>query len=211
MSRYFLVRHGATEWNAQGRIQGQSDPSLNRTGRRQARRLGKRLASVPFAGARCSDLRRCSETAAGILPGRNDVRLQEMPELREKNFGAWEGLTFREVEAQYPDLYRNWLSAGDPSFAPPGGESDLQLYSRADAVIDRLRETRTDSGGNLLVVTHGGMLRALIARLLGLPAQKMWSFRFANAGLSMVSVFEDGSAVVDLLNDTSHLEGDLGE
>ena len=211
MSRCFLVRHGATEWNTQGRIQGQSDPSLNDAGKRQARRLGLRLGSVPFAEARCSDLRRCRETAAGILLGRNEVRLQEMPELREKNFGAWEGLTFREVEARYPDLYRNWLMAADPSFAPPGGESDLQLYSRADTVVDRLREARTDRDGNFLVVTHGGMLRALIARLLGLPAQKMWNFRFANAGLSVVSVFAEGSAVVDLLNDTSHLGEDLGE
>ena len=211
MSRFFLVRHGATEWNAQGRIQGQSDPSLNETGKSQARRLGLRLASVPFAEARCSDLRRCRETAAGILPGRNDVRLQEMTELREKNFGAWEGLTFRQVEARYPDPYRNWLKAADPSFAPPGGESDLQLCSRADTVIGRLREARTDSDGNFLVVTHGGMLRALVARLLGLPPQKMWNFRFANTGLSVVSVFEDGSAVVDLLNDTSHLGEDLGE
>ena len=211
MSRCFLVRHGTTEWNAQGRIQGQSDPSLNEAGKRQARRLGMRLASVPIAEARCSDLRRCSETAAGILLGRNDVRLQEMPELREKNFGAWEGLTFREVETRYPDQYRNWLTAGDPSFAPPGGESDLQLCSRADTVVDRLREARTDNGGNVLVVTHGGMLRALITSLLGLPAQKMWKFRFANAGLSVVSVFDDGSAVVDLLNDTSHLGEDFGE
>ena len=205
MSRCYLVRHGATDWNAQGRIQGQSDPSLNETGAGQARRLGMRLASVPFTEARCSDLRRCSETAAGILLGRNDVRLQEMPELREKNFGAWEGLTFREVEVRFPDLYRKWLMAGDPSFAPPRGESDLQLYSRADTVVERLREARTDSDGNLLVVTHGGMLRALIARFLSLPAQAMWKFRFANTGLSVVSVFDDGSAVVDLLNDTSHL------
>ena len=211
MNRCFLVRHGATEWNARGRIQGQSDPSLNEAGKRQARRLGGRLASVPFAEARCSDLRRCSETAAGILLGRNDLRLQEMPELREKNFGAWEGLTFRQVEARFPDLYHNWTMAGDPSFAPPGGESDLQLYSRADTVVERLREIRSDSGGNLLVVTHGGMLRALIARLLDLSAQKMWKFRFANAGLSVVSVFDDGSAVVDLLNDTSHLGEDFGE
>lgn len=211
MNRCFLVRHGETEWNAQGRIQGQSDPSLNAAGERQARRLGLRLASVPFAESRCSDLRRCSETAAGILLGRNDVRLKEMPELREKNFGAWEGLTFREVETGYPDLYRHWLTARDPSLAPPGGESDLQLYSRAQTVVDRLRETRTGSSGNLLVVTHGGMLRALIACLLGLQTQKMWTFRFANAGLSVVSVFEDGSAVVDLLNDTSHLGEDFGE
>jgi len=169
------------------------------------------LAPVPFTEARSSDLRRCSETVAGILRGRNDVRLQEMPELREKNFGAWEGLTFREVEARYPDRYRNWLRAGDPSFAPPGGESDLQLYSRADSVVDRLREARTDSDANLLVVTHGGMLRALIARLLDLPAQRMWNFRFANAGLSVVSVFDEGNAVVDLLNDTSHLGEGFGE
>lgn len=208
MGRYFLVRHGATEWNARGRIQGQSDPPLNETGQGQARHLGLRLSSVPFVEARCSDLRRCSETAAGILLGRNDVRLQEMPELREKNFGAWEGLTFREVEVRYPDLYRNWLMAADPSFAPPGGESDLQLYSRADTVVDRLQQARTDVDGNLLVVTHGGMLRALIVRFLGLPAQTMWKFRFANTGLSVVTVFDDGSAVVDLLNDTSHLGDD---
>ena len=211
MSRCFLVRHGATEWNARGRIQGQSDPPLNEAGTLQARRLGVRLASVPFAEARCSDLRRCSETAARILLGRNDVRLQEMPELREKNFGAWEGLTFRQVEARFPDPYRTWTRAGDPSFAPPGGESDLQLYSRADTVVDRLQEARTDSDGNLLVVTHGGMLRALIARFLGLPAPAMWKFRFANTGLSVVSVFDDGSAVVDLLNDTSHLGEDFRE
>ena len=210
MGRCYLVRHGATEWNAQGRIQGQSNPSLNEAGKRQARRLGMRLASVPLAEARCSDLRRCSETAAGILQGRNDVPLREMPELREKNFGAWEGLTFREVEVGYPDLYRNWLRAGDPSFAPPGGESDLQLYSRADTVVDRLRAALAVGGGNLLVVSHGGTLRALIARLLGLPVQQMWKFRFANAGLSVVSLFEDGSTVVDLLNDTSHLGEGFG-
>ena len=210
MKRCFLVRHGTTDWNAEGRIQGQSDPPLNQTGQRQARRLAKRLGSVPFTAAWSSDMHRASETAAAILKGRN-LQLQGNPELREKNFGAWEGLTFREVEARYPDLYRNWLMAGDPSLAPPGGESDLQLYARAGAVVDGLRETHTGSGGNLLVVTHGGTLRALIARLLGLPAQKMWKFRFANTGLSVVSVFEDGSAVVDLLNDTSHLGDDFGE
>lgn len=210
MSKWFLVRHGTTDWNAQGRIQGQSDPPLNEAGQRQAQNLGKRLASVPFAEAWCSDLRRCSKTAAAILQGRN-LRLQEMPELREKHFGAWEGLTFREVEARFPDLYRNWLMPGDSSCAPPGGESDLQLHSRAKAVIDRLRGARAGQGGNLLVVTHGGALRALIASLLGLQAQKMWSFRFANAGLSVVSFFDDGSAVVDLLNDTSHLGDGFGE
>ena len=210
MNRWFLVRHGATDWNSEGRIQGQSDPPLNEAGQRQARRLGMRLASVPFAEAWSSDLRRGSDTAAAILQGR-DLRLQTMPDLREKHFGAWEGLTYREVEARYPDLYRSRLMTGDLSFAPPGGESDLQLYARAGAVADRLLQAHAGRGGNLLVVTHGGTLRALVARLLDLPAQKMWGFRFANAGLSVVSLFEDGSAVLDLLNDTSHLGEGFGE
>ena len=210
MSRCFLVRHGVTDWNTVGRIQGQSDTPLNEAGHRQAHRLRLRLASVSFAAAWSSDLRRGSDTAAALLQGRN-LRLQTMPDLREKHFGAWEGLTFREVEARYPDLYRNRLMSGDPAFAPPGGESDLQLYARAGAVADRLLQAHAGRGGNLLVVTHGGTLRALVARLLDLPAPKMWGFRFANAGLSVVSLFDDGSAVLDLLNDTSHLGEGFGE
>jgi broad specificity phosphatase PhoE len=210
MKRCFLVRHGATDWNAEGRIQGQSDPPLNQAGQRQAGRLGKRLESVPFTGAWSSDMRRAAETAAAVLKGRS-LQLQGNPELREKNFGAWEGLNFREVEVRYPNLYRNRLMAGDPSFAPPGGESDLQLYARAGVVADRMRETCAGQAGNLLVVSHGGMLRALIACLLGLRVQKMWGFRFANAGLSVVSFFDDGGVVLDLLNDTSHLGDDFGE
>ncbi len=210
MSRWFLVRHGVTDWNAGGRIQGQSDPPLNQAGHRQARGLGNRLAAVPFAAACSSDLRRASETAAAILQGRS-LRLQTMPDLREKHFGAWEGLTFRQVEARYPDLYRNRLMTGDPSFAPPGGESDLDLYARAGAVADRLLQAHAGRGGNLLVVAHGGILRGLIACLTGLPAPKMWGFRFANAGLSVVSFFDKDSAVLDLLNDTSHLGEGFGE
>ena len=172
MSRCFLVRHGVTDWNSEGRIQGQSDTPLNEAGHRQAHRLRLRLASVSFAAAWSSDLRRGSDTAAAILQGRN-LRLQTTPDLREKHFGAWEGLTFREVQARYPDLYCNRLMSGDPAFAPPGGESDLQLYARAGVVADRLLQAHAGRDGNLLVVSHGGTLRALVARLMDLPAPKM--------------------------------------
>lgn len=209
MARWFLVRHGETDWNSEGRIQGQMDTPLNKVGRVQAHSLGLRLASVPFSAAYSSDLNRGSDTAAAILHDRH-LPLERMPELREKRFGAWEGLTFQDVEARYPDQYHNGLMTGDLSFAPLGGESDLQLYARAAAVADRLLEAHRSHSGNILVVTHGGTLRALIACLMSLPAEKMWRFRFANAGISIVSVFDKGGTVLDLLNDTSHLEEGFG-
>ena len=138
MGRWFLVRHGETDWNAAGRAQGQSQVPLNATGQAQARTLAARLRLQGFTAAYASDLRRVTETAAAILRGR-DVPLVALPALREKHFGEWEGMTFAEVEARYPERYAE-LFSGDGSFAPPGGESDRQLFQRVAAGVDRLRE-----------------------------------------------------------------------
>ena len=204
MGRWFLVRHGETDWNAAGRAQGQSQVPLNATGRAQARTLAARLRQQCFTAAYASDLRRVTETAAAILRGR-DVPLVALPALREKHFGEWEGMTFAEVEARYPERYAE-LFSGDGSFAPPGGESDRQLFQRVAAGVDRLRETHRRHRGNLLLVAHGGSLCAAIVHLLELPAASMWRFRLDNGGLSAVTLYDDGGAALDLLNDTSHLE-----
>ena len=204
MGRWFLVRHGETDWNAAGRAQGQSQVPLNAAGRAQARALAVRLRPLHFSAAYASDLRRVTETAAGILHGR-DLSLVTLPALREKSFGEWEGMTFTEVEARDPERYAE-LFTDDGSFAPPGGESDRQLLQRVGAAVDRLRETHGRDRGNLLLVAHGGSLCATIVRLLELPAASMWRFRLDNGGLSAVTLYDDGGAALDLLNDTSHLE-----
>ena len=204
MGRWFLVRHGETDWNAAGRAQGQSQVPLNATGQAQARTLAARLRQQCFTAAYASDLRRVTETAAAILHGR-DVPLVALPALREKHFGEWEGLTFAEVEARYPERYAE-LFSGAGSFAPPGGESDRQLFQRVAAGVDRLREAHRRHPGNLLLVAHGGSLCAAIVHLLELPAASMWRFRLDNGGLSAVTLYNDGGAALDLLNDTSHLE-----
>ena len=203
MGRWFLVRHGETDWNAAGRAQGQSQVPLNATGQAQARTLAARLRLQGFTAAYASDLRRVTETAAAILRGR-DVPLVALPALREKHFGEWEGMTFAEVEARYPERYAE-LFSGDGSFAPPGGESDRQLFQRVAAGVDRLREAHGRHPGNLLLVAHGGSLCAAIVHLLELPAASMWRFRLDNGGLSAVTLYDDGGAALDLLNDTSHL------
>ena len=206
-SRWYLVRHGETDWNRESRIQGQADPPLNAAGREQARAVAERLAGVVFATAYASDLSRVTATAAAVVRGR-ELRVTELAELREKRFGEWEGLTFTEAEAHDPDRYRRIFRVAtcDGETAPPGGESDMQMLRRMAGVAGRLRDTHGGRDENILVVGHGGSLCALIVALLGLPARAIWRFRLSNCGVSQVTVFDDGAATLDLFNDTGHLQ-----
>ena len=204
-SKWFLVRHGETTWNDEGRAQGQSDTPLNARGRAQAALTATRLDPLDFEAAYCSDLSRVAHTADAIMSGR-DMPLIKMKSLREKAFGEWEGLTFQEVEKSHPSMFRR-LFDEDIEFAPPGGESDIQLYARMKATVDELIERHADSEGNILVVGHGGSLRGLIVSLMDMPAEYMWRLRLSNCSITVVNIF-DGGAALDLLNDTSHL-GDV--
>lgn len=206
VSKWYLVRHGETDWNQQHRFQGQADPPLNAVGRAQARAAGERLAEVALAAAYVSDLARCTATAAAIVRAR-EVPVTELAGLREKRFGEWEGLTYHEAEARDPERYRRIFRVAtyDGTTAPPEGESDLQVLQRVATVAGRLRAAYRGSDRNILVVGHGGSLCALIVTLLGLPAAAIWRFRLTNAGVSQVTVFDDGAATLDLFNDTGHL------
>ena len=204
-SRWFLVRHGETEWNSTGRAQGQADTPLNARGRAQAALTGTRLAPLGFEAAYSSDLSRVADTAGAIVNGR-DLPLTKMKSLREKAFGEWEGKTFQEVEEHYPSMFRR-LFDEDIEFSPPGGESDQQLYDRLNTAKDEMIAAHADSEGNILVVAHGGSLRALIACMMDMPPEYMWRLRLSNCGITVINLF-DGGAALELLNDTSHL-GDV--
>ena len=205
MTTLYLVRHGETDWNKENRAQGRSDQPLNATGAAQARALADSLADVAFSGAFASDMSRAVETARPVLAGR-DLRLTTVPGFREQDFGDWEGLDRQEVAARYPEEYRA-LMAGAGEFAPPGGETDTEFLGRVSAAVSKLGDLWSSGGENLLVVAHGGVVRALIVNLLGLGAGALWRFRLANGSLSIVAVFGDGRATLDLMNDTSHLGG----
>ena len=116
MGTVYVVRHGETEWNAEGRVQGHTDVSLSEQGRCQAQVLGQRLAEVAFDVAYCSDLARASETARIIL-GDRAVPLRPTPQLREYQKGVFEGLTVHEYSKRYPDMYQASL-VNDLDFAP---------------------------------------------------------------------------------------------
>ncbi len=201
MSRWLLVRHGETEWNRDGKAQGHSDITLSERGRDQARALHRALRNIPIHAVATSDLTRAKETAKLVL-GERDVPFHVTPDLREANYGEWEGLTSDEAKARDPDLHAKWL-LWDPSFVAPGGESVDEIMIR----VKRFLKTQSDLAEDktLLVVSHGGTLRLLFIALMAMPIDTFRQFVLDNASLSIVDVWPQ-RGVLSLWNDTSHYQ-----
>ena len=161
--RLILLRHGQTDWNAQERYQGRTDIRLNQTGVRQAEEAGRRLAEVRIDRAFSSPLLRARRTAEIALQGHGlDLTLDDG--LMETAGGSWEGLTYAQISARWPEDFAAWRAA-HPEHGPVGGETPGEAGAR---VIDTLRGHLQDSHATTaLVVAHGGCLRAAAALLTG--------------------------------------------
>lgn len=204
MTRLLLVRHGETDWNREGRIQGHTDRPLNETGRRQAERLARRLAGWPIAGLYSSDLARAAESAriVGRAIGREPVL---DPDWRERSGGEVEGLVEADIRARYPEVWSEMRARR--FWTAPRAETVEAVRERIVAAYHRVVERHP--GETVAVVSHGFALRLLVAHVIGLPLDRPTAFSVGgNTGLTRVEVDERG-AVVTLLNDTSHLETDL--
>ncbi len=146
MTTILLARHGETDWNRDRRVQGHSDTTLNETGRAQARALAAALAAEPLDAVYSSDLSRARETAE-IVAARHELPVSLDPQLRERSFGSWEGLTGAEIDARFGD----W-SLHD-------GETDDHVRERVLAATHRI--VARHPGEEVLVVSHGGVLASL--------------------------------------------------
>jgi probable phosphoglycerate mutase len=155
-----LARHGETDWNAIGRLQGHTDVELNANGRAQARALARELAAARITAVWTSDLARARETGAIVAAELGLAAPRTLAELRERRFGVFEGLTRDECAARYPDAWSAWTSRTEH---PPGGESREDATARMIRAIDRIRAEASVS----LVVTHGGVMRLWIANVTG--------------------------------------------
>jgi alpha-ribazole phosphatase len=201
MTRLLLVRHGLTDWNAAQRFQGQCDIPLNQAGQRQASALAERLAGESFQAIVTSDLQRAQATTQAIAACQTCPVVIE-PRLREIGFGDWEGLTYAEIAICDPSGLVAW--EGDIlENAPPGGETLKQLAGRVQVALDEL--LLAHEGETLLLVAHGGPLQVLVCLALGLPPEMYWHFHLSPGSLSEIAVYPQG-AIVNLLNDTCHLE-----
>lgn len=163
MRRILLARHGETSWNACGKLQGHTDIALNDTGRDQARALAATLSGVELRTVWTSDLGRARETGeiAAALLGLPAPRID--PELRERQFGLFEGLTREECAAQHPDAWKAWLAQ---TGSPPGGEPREAAVVRMARALERIAAREE---GPALVISHGGVMRLWLMDLLGGP------------------------------------------
>jgi phosphoserine phosphatase len=201
-TRLICVRHGETAWNHDLRLQGQTDTDLSDFGREQAARLAERLAREEIAAAYSSDLRRCVHTAEIALAGRG-IRPTLMQGLREVHLGEWQGHTTAELRQLMPaELERVWANPIDE--APRGGESRRELQSRVVAAIEAIVARHPDQ--QVLVVSHGGALRALACWVLIADLRAVRRIELDNCGLSRVDV-EEGQPRLLRWNDVGHLEG----
>jgi broad specificity phosphatase PhoE len=182
-----LARHGETDWNRARRWQGHADRPLTELGRAQAAALAERLADIALDAVYASDLRRARETAAAVA-AEQSLEVIERRDLREVDVGSWEGLTREEAEARFPDGYRRWLAGGT---GWDDGETYEQMSGRVLAAVGQIAAAH--EGGRVVIVSHGGPIRAIHAAALGLGVDAYRRIRPVepNARLSAVC-FEDG-------------------
>ena len=199
--RLLLVRHGQSTWNREHRIQGQLDPPLSEEGRRQAKLLGRRLTGRRLAGFYTSDLKRAFETAEAIGAAVG-LDPEPTPALREIFLGDWEGLRAVEIAERFPDAWARWSAEPDWDVVP-GGEGAAPFETRVVAGLDAILARH--SHGDVLVVTHGGVIQVALHRVVGRPSQGLFPFKIQNASISVID-HVPGRMVIAGSNDVAHLE-----
>ena len=170
--RVLLARHGETDWNAKGRIQGSSDTVLNSRGREQAVAMARRLLGMGARGPSkiyASPLRRAMETAE-IVGRELGITPVIAPELTELSFGDWEGCSWEEIGRRWPGQFKSY-SADRRNYAPPNGESYAQMLARAWPFVDALRKT---CGTVVLCVCHSAVMRGILAQEAGLTVSESY-------------------------------------
>jgi ribonuclease H / adenosylcobalamin/alpha-ribazole phosphatase len=200
-TRLILVRHGATEHSAAKRFSGRNDLALDDVGERQAAALAARATTFGAVGAVVSSpLRRARQTAE-VIAAALSADLEANDDLAEVDFGAWEGLTFDEVQREYPDELSAWLAS--PDVAPPQGESFAAAARRVrrgrDAVI------AAHPGRTVVLVTHVTPIKTLLRLALDAPPVSLFRIHLDTASVSTIDYYADGNCSVRLVNDTSHL------
>ncbi len=203
--RIYLIRHGETQWNKAMRFQGHRDIPLSEKGLEQAMALSCRLSSENIKSVYSSDLVRAVETADQIAKPHGLEVIKESA-LREINFGQWEGLTYNEIKVNHGELIAKWWK-NPMENSTPGGEKLSQLVNRIVPVVRNIVERHM--GENVVVVCHGGTVKALIGTILHMDLNKYWKIRQDNASLNILEFQDWDSGTVTLLNDCHHLPDDL--
>ncbi len=196
-----LLRHGDTRLSPEHRFCGLRDLPLSASGTRQAEAAADRLASgAPIDAVVSSPLLRAVATAT-IAAGKLGLTATFDDDLRETDFGDWEGFTLEEIQQRWPADAATWRR--NPEQAPPGGESFADTSRRVDRACDRL--LRDHSGQTVLVVSHVTPIKIMLCRALGAPLSALYRLYLGSACINEIQWHDRGFAAVHRVNDTSHL------
>ena len=207
--RLLLVRHGETDWNRQGRFQGQIDIPLNENGRAQAAAAGTFLRKLHFDRAYSSSMARPRQTAEGILSHHPGVPLTSVPDLVEIGHGQWEGCLEEEISANWAELLADWKRAPE-TVQMPDGENIHDVWERSLRGWNTIAAS-LDADETALVVAHDAVNKTILCALLGLSPADIWAVKQGNGGVTVIDYPHgpDQPPVVVCLNQTPHLGGVL--
>ena len=191
--KIILARHAQTGAQYQGRYIGSTNLPISQEGERQSLDLADRLKNYGVASCLVSPMLRTSQTAEIVLKN-SHIPWQKNDLLKEIDFGAWEAKSFAEISQEYPLEVEKWATSGD-TFQFPGGDKTADFWSRMTRCAAYLSSF---SDSPLLVVTHGGVIRALICYFLGLPFESYLLFDVKPARFAVVEIFSEGGILSGL-------------
>lgn len=204
MTEILLIRHGETDWNVEKRLQGHLDISLNAEGERQAAALGKVLLGETLDAVIASDLQRALKTAESIAMPRG-MRVHIEPELRERCYGAFEGLCYREIRERYPQAYVMWQSRDVDARYPEGARSAETLrefFARSINAVIRLATAYRHK--KIAIVSHGGVIDCIYRAATDMDLTPPRNFEIKNAGINRL-LWNGDALQIQSWSDTRHL------
>ena len=200
MTKVILVRHGETLWNLEMKYQGHCDIALTEKGIKQAELAASSLMKEPISAVYASDLCRAFATAESIA-NKHNLQVTAIPELREINFGQWEGLTYDKINSQWSDIMAKLFTHPD-EIKIPDGETFREVKERATIALSKL--IKQHSNETIVVVSHGGTIRTILCAILNIHLNHLWNIKQDNTAINILEYY-DNQVLVSLVNGTFHL------
>ncbi len=186
-TKIYLIRHGETEDADSGRYKGHLDVPLSENGIKQIKKLAEYLLQhTDLKAVYTSDLNRAIKSAE-IIAGLFGLKTVITGKLKERNFGEWEGMTFNEIEAKWPDAFKAW-AANPLKFSAVGGESTLEARNRVMPAFNKIIDQHKEQ--NIAIVSHGGVIRIILCELLGIPLENIFRIEQDFAALNIIELWD---------------------
>jgi len=201
--RVFVVRHGETAWNAEGRFQGQMDTKLNARGIKQAELLAERLKNHKFEAVLTSPLSRARVTAEMIAEKTGIPEVTIIEELTEINHGDWEGCLADEISRKWPEILKKWHA--EPEIVKMPGIKGESLEDISRRCVPAVERTLSKYKGDVLLASHDAVIKVLLCSWLAAPLSSFWRFQIPNCSITVVELLPDKTPRLLLMGDASHI------